>query len=54
MNGKDIKSKEKLIKKLAKDKSVNLTVADSDTFQLITDLNVEITEELGMTNLKFQ
>lgn len=45
INGRRIRSKEKLIERLAHDRSVTLTVMDSQTDELFKHLELEVTED---------
>jgi len=45
INGRKIKSKEKVIERLAHDKSVTLTVMDQTTEKVFQDLDLDITED---------
>ena len=47
INGRRIRSKEKLIERLAHDRSVTLTVMDSQTDELFKHLELEVTEDFS-------
>ena len=54
MNGRKVKSKEKLVERLANDKSVTLTVIDASTKKLLEELEIEITEELSKFHILYR